>query len=72
MCGNSGVELTNMNINYLLIVPPGGPCPKQCGQQATFTLTDFDTRTVAVECGGCGKFNTTKPQLDDFLAGGDI
>jgi hypothetical protein len=47
------------------MVPPTGPCPK-CGGQATFTVIDFDRRTVEVMCSASGAFTTTKPRLDDI------
>jgi hypothetical protein len=61
-----GVEVHGMNILFIPIVPPNGPCPK-CGRQATLTLIEFDSRTVEVKCCFCGTFTTTKPRHGDGL-----
>ena len=44
-----------------------GPCPI-CKLEARFTVIEFDSRKIRVDCAGkCGRFDAPKSRLDDAL-----
>jgi len=48
-------------------LPLEGPCPRCRRDWARFAEHDPDTENYIVECPKCGRYLSTKDELEDFL-----